>query len=125
MTDKDKTRTSPTADASGVSKIVAPDVNGLAAELDKRALTLRGLAGRSSEISSKVETKTGTDSIYAKALTAFKAAGTTFKTQLGKRATAMEGDATYLRTGVVANREQIEEDTKKKLDDAGNELVYV
>ena len=52
------------------------------------------------------------------------AVGTALKTAVDKLATSAETDATNLRT-VVTGREHIEDDTKKKLDDAGNELTYV
>lgn len=122
------TPASPNAgDKSGVDSTA---VNALAGKLDDRATALRGVAGQGSGIASAARKK-ATESCRGKlpgdceALFAkLDAVGEALKTAVDKLATSAETDATNLRT-VVTGREHIEDDTKKKLDDAGNELTYV
>lgn len=114
-------------DTSGVDSTA---VNALAGKLDDRATALRGVAGQGSGIASAARKKAtescrGTlpgdcASLFAK----LDEVGAALKTAVDKLATSAETDATNLRT-VVSGREHIEDETKKKLENAGNELTYV
>jgi len=122
------TPVSPNAgDKSGVDSTA---VNALAGKLDDRATALRGVAGQGSGIATAARKK-ATEScrgalpgdctaLFAK----LDEVGTALKTAVDKLATSAETDATSLRT-VVTVREHIEDDTKKKLEDATEGLTYV